>query len=128
MLARSLTRYIEDKSGVIRSGCWVVRILVEDGKAVGVRTRDGELYRAARAVIASTAPDQLYLNLLADTDVVPPIVKRQAAQFRYGRGCVQIHLALSEPPVFADERLNRSGQPRSDAAGEIDRARGGMVC
>jgi phytoene dehydrogenase-like protein len=75
-----------------------------------VRTADGETYRAKRAVVASTNPDQLYLKLLAGADVPPPI-KQQAARYRYGRGCFQLHLALSEPPRWADERMSRVGQP-----------------
>src|SRR5262249_32283934 len=86
-------------------------ILVEQGAAVGVRTAAGDTFRAARAVVASTGPDQLYLELLARADIVPPLIRQQASQFRYGLGCFQIHLALSEAPRFADERLNRAGQP-----------------
>src|SRR5205823_9543796 len=71
---------------------------------------EGDEYGAIRAVVASTNPDQLYLQLLADTDVVPQLVKHQATKYRYGRGCMQIHLALSEPPRWPDERLNNVGQ------------------
>src|SRR5262249_44788426 len=111
MLARALARLIGDHGGTIRTESPVAEILVEQGAAVGVRTTAGDAFRAARAVGASTGPDQLYLELLAEADVVPPLVRQQASQFRYGLGCFQIHLALSEPPRFADERLNRAGQP-----------------
>jgi phytoene dehydrogenase-like protein len=57
-LARALTRLIEDHGGVIRTGGAVERILVQDGKAVGVRVAGGEEYRAGRAVVASTNPDR----------------------------------------------------------------------
>jgi phytoene dehydrogenase-like protein len=110
MLARALVRLIEDKGGVIRTNSLVERILVAHDKAVGVRTQGGDEYMAAHAVIASTNPDQLYLKLLADADVPPPI-REQAQHYRYGRGCVQIHLALAEPPRWADERMSRVGQP-----------------
>ena len=111
MLARALAQLITDKGGVIRCNDRVTQVLVDGGQASGVRTAAGEIYGATRAVVASTAPDQLYLQLLADAAVVPPLVRQEARRFRYGRGCVQIHLALSEPPRFADERLNRAGQP-----------------
>jgi phytoene dehydrogenase-like protein len=108
MLAQSLVRLIQDNGGQIRSECMVERILVKHGAAVGVRTRTGETYRAKRAVIASTNPDQLYLHLLADADIAAPL-KQQAERYRYGRGCVQIHLALSEPPRWQDERFDKVG-------------------
>lgn len=107
-LAEALVRRIEDKGGAVEVNATVERILVEGGKAVGVRTAQGQEYRAGRAVVASVNPDQLYLRLLADADAPPPL-KREAANYRYGRGCVQIHLALSEPPRFKDERLNHAG-------------------
>lgn len=108
MLARSLTRLIEDKGGVVRVNCPVERITTKNGKATGVTTQDGEHYAVRRAVIASTNPDQLYLRLLADADIKPAL-KQQAQNYRYGRGCVQIHLALAEPPRWSDERLDQAG-------------------
>jgi phytoene dehydrogenase-like protein len=107
MLAQALARLIEDRGGEIRLDSPVTRILVEGGAAVGVVTAAGETFHARRAVIASTNPDQLYMRLLAGTGVVPPEVERQASRYRYGRGAVQIHLALEEPPAWSDERLSR---------------------
>jgi phytoene dehydrogenase-like protein len=109
-LAQALARLIKDHGGVIETHCGVERILVKDGLAAGVRTEDGKEYRAELAVVASVNPDQLYLRLLADTDVPPPL-RREAEGYRYGRGCVQIQLALSERPRWADERFDRVGQP-----------------
>lgn len=106
MMVRSLAQLIQDKGGKIYTNTTVSRILVEGGKAVGVRTEAGDEYRANRVVIATTNPDQLYLKLLADTDVVPPVVKQQATKFRYGHSVLAIHLALNEPPRWHDERLN----------------------
>jgi phytoene dehydrogenase-like protein len=60
--------------------------------------------------VASTGPDQLYLSLLADEEVSPSLLT-QAKRFRYGRGCVQIHLALNEPPRWPDARFAKVGQP-----------------
>jgi phytoene dehydrogenase-like protein len=109
-LARALTRLIEDRGGSVLCGRHVDRVVVEHGRATAVEA-GGETFRAARAVIASVNPDQLYSRLLAGADGIPPAILRQAARYRYGRGCVQVHLALSEPPRFADERLSRAGQP-----------------
>jgi phytoene dehydrogenase-like protein len=77
-----------------------------------VQTADGQRYQANRAVIASVNPDQLYLKLLAHEDsLIPAPIRRQARGYRYGRGCFQVHLALSEPPRFDDHRLNTAGEP-----------------
>jgi phytoene dehydrogenase-like protein len=110
MLAKSLAQFVKDQGGIIRTNTLVNEILVKDGRAIGVRTNDGEKYHAAHSVVASTTPDQLYLSLLKDTET-SPVIRTQANKYRYGRGCVQINLALSEPPKWADERFNKVGQP-----------------
>lgn len=107
-MATSLARLIQDHGGQISTKSTVSRILVEGGRAVGVRTEAGEEYRARRAVIATANPDQLYLKLLADAggDIVPPDLRRMAGKYRYGHSVFVVHLALSEPPRWHDERLN----------------------
>lgn len=110
-LARALVALIERHGGSVQCAQEVAKIVVADGRAVGVETADGQ-FIGARHVVASVNPDQLYLKLL---DVAPPVLRRQAAEFRYGRGCVQVHLALSEPPVFPDARLGSVGQPHLGA-------------
>lgn len=109
-LIQALAQLIKDQGGEIVTDTHVEKILVENGRAVGVRTAKGKKYRAKQAVVASTTPDQLYLSLLADTEISPPL-RAQAKQYRYGRGCVQIHLALNEPPNWPDKRFNHVGQP-----------------
>jgi phytoene dehydrogenase-like protein len=53
-------------------------------------------------------PTQLYGQLLGSGDV-PRDVMRAAERYRYGRGEMQIHLALSElPDWYGDERLART--------------------
>ncbi len=109
-LAEALARLITDHGGQIMTKARASQIVVRNGRAVAVRIESGETVEATRAVVASVNPDQLYLRLLAEADVNPPL-RRQAAAFRYGRGCVQLSLALSEPPRWPDERFARIGQP-----------------
>jgi phytoene dehydrogenase-like protein len=54
-LVEALVRLIEDHHGVIETCMPVSRILVEDGKAVGVRTADGKEHRASIAMAAAAA-------------------------------------------------------------------------
>ena len=109
-LAQSLAQLVLDYGGTIRTNTLAHRIILKNKRAVGVRTEDGEEFHAKQAIIASTSPDQLYLTLLSEENVSSPLIE-QAKQFRYGRGCVQIHLALSEPPRWPDARFDKIGQP-----------------
>jgi phytoene dehydrogenase-like protein len=101
-LVDALVRLIEDRGGACETGRDVERILVDDGRARGVRLTGGDEVRARRAVIANVTPTQLYGRLL---DGHAELGRR----FRYGRSEMQIHFALSEPPRWeGDERLGRT--------------------
>jgi phytoene dehydrogenase-like protein len=103
-LVEALAGIIRDAGGVCETGREVERVAVELGRAVGVRTADGEAIEAGRAVLAGVTPQQLYGDLL-DGDGPAAEAKR----FRFGRGEMQIHFALSEPPRWqGDERLRRT--------------------
>ncbi len=107
-LADALVRLIRDNGGVCETGREVERVVVRSGRAAGVRLADGETVEATRAVVANVTPTQLYERLLADADVPAPVAEG-ARRFRYGRGEMQIHYALSEPARWdGDERLNRT--------------------
>src|SRR5207248_10480140 len=105
-LADALVQLIRDHGGTCETGVDVERVLVQSGRAVGVRTGAGETTTAERAVIANVTPSQLYERLLDAADVPTP-VREGAARFRHGRAEMQIHFALSEPARWiGDERLN----------------------
>src|SRR5499433_2318149 len=87
----------------IRTGCPVERILVTDGRATGV-VAGGETIHAARAVLASVTPSALYRQLLS-TASASNAVRTQADRFRHGRAAMQIHVALSAPLGWNDNRL-----------------------
>ena len=108
VLVDGLAGMIRDAGGEVRTGVEVERVLVSQGKATAVRLGGGETVRAERAVVAGVTPTQMYGRLLGAGDV-PAGVARAAERYRYGRGEMQIHLALSErPDWYGDERLART--------------------
>lgn len=108
VLVDALAGIVRDAGGEVRTQAEVERILVSGGRATAVRLAGGETIRAERAVVASVTPTQLYGRLLAAGEV-PGELARAASRFRYGRGEMQIHFALSEPPDWrGDERLART--------------------
>ena len=99
----ALAGIVRDAGGEVRTGADVERIEVAAGRARGVRLAGGERVGASRAVIASVTPGALYGRLL-DPGRVPGAVAAAARAFRHGRGEMQIHLALGEPPRWRGER------------------------
>jgi phytoene dehydrogenase-like protein len=107
-LVDALVRLVEDNGGTCRSDSDVERVVVEEGRAAGVSTTEGELITARRAVVCNVTPTQLYGRLLDARDV-PADVAAAGKRFRFGRSEMQIHYALSEPPRWdGDDRLGRT--------------------
>lgn len=95
---------VERAGGAFETGVDVAEILVAGGKAQGVRASDGREFKA-KHVVCNVTPTQLYGRLLG-ADKAPAELRRQAAEYRYGKGNMQIHVALSEPLKWADPKLN----------------------
>ena len=74
-LSEALQRSIEARGGEVRLGAPVRRILVEDGRAVGVELRGGERIRA-RAVISNLDKTATLLGLVGDEHVPDETAER----------------------------------------------------
>jgi phytoene dehydrogenase-like protein len=106
-LVDALAGIIEDAGGACETGCEVERVVVESDRATGVQTTRGEVIEATRAVLAGVTPTALYGRLLGT--VPRGVSETEAERFRFGRGAMQIHFALSERPAWkGDERLGRT--------------------
>ena len=99
-------RLLEERGVDIVTNVRVDSIVVEDGRAVGVSAQ-GAAWQADRAVLASVSPKALYGELLGRNDVRDD-VRREADRYRFGRGEMQVHVALSAPLEWSDERLGRT--------------------
>jgi phytoene dehydrogenase-like protein len=82
----------------IRLATRVRRVIVENGRAVGVETDKGETIRAA-AVAAGINPKLLYLELVDSVDL-PEEFRRRMKNWRCGSGTFRMNVALSELPDF----------------------------
>src|SRR4029450_1789318 len=106
-LVDALAGIIEDAGGACETGCGVERVVVESDRATGVQTTRGEVIEATRAVLAGVTPTALYGRLLGT--VPRGVSETEAERFRFGRGAMQIHFALSERPAWkGDEHLGRT--------------------
>ncbi len=101
-LARALEAAVRGSGGEIALTTEPTRILVENGRAVGVETADGERIRARQFVASSLNPTQTFINLL-DEALVPREIREQVARFQYNllAPLFALHLNLREPPRYA---------------------------
>lgn len=82
---------IEAHGGNVRTGLEATRIVIEKSRATGIKTANGEQF-SSNNVIASTAPGQLYDQLLSEQPTA-----QTGKKFRHGRGNFQLHYALDGP-------------------------------
>lgn len=107
-LVEALTGIVRDAGGDCETDQDVDQVIVQNGRATGVRIAGGGTVSATEAVIANVTPTQLYGRLL-DEAPVPKDVVSAGKSFRYGRAEMQIHMALSELPRWdGDERLGKT--------------------
>lgn len=52
-MTAALARFIEAHNGVLLTDKWVERLIIENGKCVGVECSDGSSYRADKAVVST---------------------------------------------------------------------------
>lgn len=99
-LPNALASYIEGAGGKVMTDSPVDQILVEHGRAVGLRLKTGEVLNARRAVVSALDPRQTFLKLM-DADNLEPDFVDQVRGFSFGRVTIlRAHLALTEPPAF----------------------------
>jgi phytoene dehydrogenase-like protein len=106
-ITRALLRRVEEAGGTVRCGARVSEILVRRGRAVAVRTDDGEEIEAERAVVADVAAPALFLRLLHDS-VVPQRVARAMRRFVHGFGTFKMDWALDGPVPWSLEEPSRA--------------------
>ena len=101
-LARALEASVRENGGEIRLMTEPARIIVEQGRAIGVETADGEMIRAREFVASSLNPTQTFIDLLGCA-LVPRRIREQVEGFQYNllAPLFALHLNLREPPRYA---------------------------
>jgi phytoene dehydrogenase-like protein len=106
-LARALKNAVRETGGEIRLLTEPARIVVENGKAVGVETSEGEVLRAKTFVASALNPQQTFLDLL-DEKLVPREIRDLASKFQYNllAPLFALHLNLNEAPSYSAAKSN----------------------
>jgi phytoene dehydrogenase-like protein len=117
-LAEALASRARAAGAQIRTGEPVERIVVGNGRALGVLTGGGNAVRARRAVLADV-PLPVLLGGLVRPDDVPPRVRDALRRFDWDLPTVKVNWALDGPIPWRAEGANLAGTVHlgSDADG-----------
>jgi phytoene dehydrogenase-like protein len=100
-IAQVLQRAYVHNGGQIRAVHHVEKILVADGRAVGVRLRDGREWKARLAVVSNSDPYSTLVEMVGEDYLPRTFVERvkdiQLDEFSY----FQVHLAVKVPVRYA---------------------------
>jgi beta-carotene ketolase (CrtO type) len=107
-LVKALLNLVKAQGGVVLTDQSVDKILIDDGRAVGVRTANGKEFRAKRGIISNIDAQRLFLHMIdkADADAADPNLRERLERriVNNNETILKIDLAMSEPLRF--ERYN----------------------
>lgn len=98
-ITRALAASARENGVILQTGAQVERILVEDGKVVGVALTDGTQMRC-RIVISNADPKRTFLKLIDARHLDPKFVLR-IKSLKTEAACFKFHAALRDVPDFS---------------------------
>ncbi|MEV0257354.1 NAD(P)/FAD-dependent oxidoreductase [Streptomyces sp. NPDC050732] len=120
-LVQALVKRLHARGGTVQCGRLVQQILVRDGRAVAVRTADGESVPAARAVLADVSVPALYGELVA-AEHLPGQLLADLRRFQWDFATFKVDWALKGPvPWQAKEAAGAGTVHLADGVDELTR-------
>jgi phytoene dehydrogenase-like protein len=107
-LTDALVRRLEAAGGSVRCGSRVSEVVVEKGRAAGVRLAGSETVKARLGVLADVGAPQLYRELLP-RQAVPAHIRLGLRRFQYDYSTIKLDFALSGPIPWASAEARRAG-------------------
>ncbi len=108
-LVQSLARCLQSHGGAVRTNSTVSKILVRDGRAVGVMLETGEQIEARKGVLASIEPKSLFLKLVGEEHLENSFIAK-VKKFKFSTvSQVMIHAALDDWLHYKQEDVRRAG-------------------
>ena len=97
-IALAMVRSAVANGAVLRTGAAVAELVIEGGRAVGVRLASGETVRA-RAVAANVGPKLLVRDMIPSAAMAPE-TRARFLGIKTGSGTFRMNVALAELPDF----------------------------
>lgn len=110
-LPMALAAYLKSKGGQIVTSSRVKRIIIENGRAVGIELVNGKVIGAKKLIASSTDPSSLILNLIGE-EHVDSLLSTSIKRMEWGDSIFGIYLALNGPLEYksGQETLSISAQ------------------
>jgi len=107
-LTGALVRRLEARGGRVRCSSPVTEVVVREGRALGVRTADGEPVRARRGVLADVPATHLYGGLVG-WEHLPARLRDDMRRFQWDAPAFKVDWALSGPVPWTSPGASRAG-------------------
>ncbi|MCH8819302.1 MAG: NAD(P)/FAD-dependent oxidoreductase [Acidobacteria bacterium] len=100
-MAHTLNQMVIKNGGEVFEGQAAVEILIENGRAAGVRLADGRVLKARHFVASTVNPQQTFLGLIKG-EHIDSNLQEKARNFKYSETTpiMTVHLALNERPKW----------------------------
>lgn len=108
-ITQAMARAGEAAGVVIRTDAMVAEVLVEGGRAAGVRLASGEAVRTR--VVAANVGAKLLFRDLVPAGAAEPALRDRILAIRTGSGSFRMNVALTELPDFTCLPSNPDGSP-----------------
>lgn len=107
----ALANYLRSKGGQIMTSSRVKKIMIENGRAIGVELTNGKVIGAKKLIASSTDPSTLILNLIGE-EYVDSHLASGIKRMEWGDAIFGIYLALNGPLEYksGQEILSKSPQ------------------
>ncbi|GAA2974454.1 NAD(P)/FAD-dependent oxidoreductase [Kitasatospora sp. NPDC006786] len=107
-LSDALVRRLESRGGTIHCDTPVSEVVVRAGRALGIRTAQGEYVRARRAVLADVPAPHLYGRLVQGGHL-PSGFRDAVRRFQWDFSTVKVDWALDAPIPWIAESAHQAG-------------------
>lgn len=116
-MSEALVRQVEQHGGEVRLKQSVEEIVIEDGRAVGVRLKNGDIVRA-RSVVSNLDKHATFAHLLSD-QTLPADIQAQLDAVLYRGAYVHMLFKLKQAPSFAAPLAKLNRIPFSNFGGSM---------
>lgn len=107
-LSEAMVRRLESRGGHVVCNQRVTRVIVRAGRAVGVKTQDGEEFAADKAILADVPAPSLYGGLVP-WEELPTRLRDDMRRFQWDYATFKVDWALSKPVPWLAEAVRGAG-------------------